>query len=135
MSTSLSSFLRESGPTIATIIIIGVVIFAVIDIIMSLVGYSVASAVNATSMGAQAIAESGNIAVKQTVTYAVGNYTAVAIGLDASSIGLASLNRFTDTTLTFLGFVLRALGDKAIFVALVAIGIAIFIYEEVIEGE
>jgi hypothetical protein len=31
--------------------------------------------------------------------------------------------------------VLKAFGDKAIFVALIALGIAIFIYEELVEGE
>ena len=132
---SLGSLLRERGPTIATIIIMGIVVFAVIDAVMSLIDYSVASAVNATSAVAQAVARQAGVPIKKTVTYSVGNYTAVATELDASSIGLPSLNRFTETALSLLGFVLRALGDKAIFVALVALGIAIFVYEEVIEGE
>jgi len=132
---SLGSLLRERGPTIATIIIMGIVVFAVIDAVMSLIDYSVASAVNATSAVAQAVAGQAGVPIKKTVTYSVGNYTAVATELDASSIGLPSLNRFTETALSLLGFVLKALGDKAIFVALVALGIAIFVYEEVIEGE
>jgi hydrogenase/urease accessory protein HupE len=135
VSLPLGSLLRERGPTIATIIIVGVVVFAVIDAVMSLIGYSVASAVNATSAVSQAVASQAGVPVKQTAAYRVGNYTAVAAELDASGIGLPSLNRFTETALTFLGFVLRALGDKAIFVALVALGIAILVYEEVIEGE
>jgi hypothetical protein len=135
VSVSLGSLLREKGPTIATIIIVGVVVFAVIDVVMSVVGYAVASAVNATSAVSQATASQAGVPIKQTVAYSVGNYTAVATELDASGIGLSSLNRFAETALTFLGFVLRALGDKAIFVALVALGIAIIVYEEVIEGE
>lgn len=135
MSTSLGSLLREKGPTIATIIIMGVVVFAVIDTVMSLIDYSVASAVNATSVVSQAVASQAGVPVKQTVAYSVGNYTAVATELDATNIGLPSLNRFAETALSLLGFVLKALGDKAIFVALVALGIAIFVYEEVIEGE
>jgi hypothetical protein len=135
VSTSLGSLLREKGPTIATIIIMGVVVFAVIDTVMSLIDYSVASAVNATSVVSQAVASQAGVPVKQTVAYSVGNYTAVATELDATNIGLPSLNRFAETALSLLGFVLKALGDKAIFVALVALGIAIFVYEEVIEGE
>ena len=135
MSASLGSLLREKGPTIATIIIVGVVVFAVIDTVMSLIDYSVASAVNATSAVSQAVASQAGVPVKQTVAYSVGNYTAVATELDAASIGLSSLNKFTETALALLGFVLKALGDKAIFAALVALGIAIFVYEEVIEGE
>jgi len=134
VSLSLGSLLREKGPTIATIIIVGVVVFAVIDTVMSVVDYTVASAVNATSAVAQAVASQAGVPVEQTVAYRVGNYTAVATELDASNIGLPSLNRFAETALSLLGFVLKALGDKVIFVALVALGIAIFVYEEVIEG-
>lgn len=135
MSLTLGSLLREKGPTIATIIIVGVVVFAVIDTVMSVINYAVASAVNATTVASQVLASQAGVPIKRTITYSVGNYTAVATELDASGIGLPSLNRFTETALSFLGFVLRALGDKVIFVALVALGIAIFVYEEVIEGE
>jgi hypothetical protein len=45
------------------------------------------------------------------------------------------LNQFIDMATAFLGFVLKAFGDKVIFVALIALGIAIIIYEELVEGE
>jgi hypothetical protein len=128
-------YMRRYGPTIATLIILGIVIFAVIDTLMNVIGYAVTSAVNATSMAVQIAVSQAGVSITQTATYTVGNYTAVIVKPDASSIGLSSLNRFLDTATAFLGFVLRAFGDKAIFVSLIALGIAILIYEELIEGE
>jgi hypothetical protein len=128
-------YMRRYGPTIATLIIIGIAVFAVIDTLMNIVSYAVTSAVNATSMAIQIMASQASVAVTQTATYAIGNYTAAIVKPDASSIGLSSLNKFMDTATAFLGFVLRAFGDKAIFVSLIALGIAILIYEELVEGE
>ncbi|MCI4438001.1 MAG: hypothetical protein JHC33_14430 [Ignisphaera sp.] len=128
-------YVSRYGPTIATLIILGIVIFAVIDTIMNVVDYTVTSAVNATSMVVQVVASQASVSITQTVTYTVGNYTAVMVKPDASSIGLSALNQFIDTATKFLGFVLKAFGDKPIFVALIALGIAILIYEELVEGE
>ena len=125
---------RRYGPTIATLVILGIVIFAVIDMIMSVVDYSVTSAVNATSMVIQMVATEAGVPTTQATTYTVGNYTAVMVKPDASAVGLSSLNTFIDTAARFLSFVLKAFGDKAIFVALIALGIAIIIYEELVEG-
>lgn len=135
MSLGLGMYMRRYGPTIATLIIIGIAVFAVVDTLMNIVSYAVTSAVNATSMAVQIAASQASVSITQTVTYTVGNYTAVMVKPDASSIGLSSLNRFLDTATVFLGFVLRAFGDKVIFVSLIALGIAILIYEEIVEGE
>lgn len=135
MSLGLGMYMRRYGPTIATLIILGIVIFAVIDTLMNVIGYAVTSAVNATSMAVQIAVSQAGVSITQTATYTVGNYTAVIVKPDASSIGLSSLNRFLDTATAFLGFVLRVFGDKVIFVSLIALGIAILIYEELIEGE
>jgi hypothetical protein len=128
-------YMRRYGPTIATLIIIGIAVFAVIDTLMNIVSYAVTSAVNATSMAIQIMASQASVTVTQTATYTIGNYTAAMVKPDASSIGLSSLNKFIDTATAFLGFVLRAFGDKAIFASLIALGIAILIYEELVEGE
>jgi len=135
VSLGLGMYMRRYGPTIATLIILGIVIFAVIDTLMNVIGYAVTSAVNATSMAVQIAVSQAGVSITQTATYTVGNYTAVIVKPDASSIGLSSLNRFLDTATAFLGFVLRVFGDKVIFVSLIALGIAILIYEELIEGE
>jgi len=135
VSISLGTSASRYGPTIATLIILGIVIFTLIDMLLSVVDYTVTSAVNATSMVLQLAASQGGATITQTVTYTVGNYTAVMVKPDASPIGLNALNQFMGTATRFLGFVLKAFGDKAIFVALIALGIAIFIYEELVEGE
>jgi len=135
VSIRLGTFASRYGPTIATLIILGIVIFAVIDILLSVVDYTVSSAVNATSMVVQVASSQASATITQTVTYTVGSYTAIMVKPDASSIGLSALNKFMDTATSFLSFVLKAFGDKVIFVALIALGIAIFIYEELVEGE
>jgi hypothetical protein len=132
---SLLAFVRDRGPTVATLILIGLTVFAIIDAVSDALQYTLSLALNTTSALSSAAAAVATDVPVATETVEVGGYAAVIAKPDASPLGLGSLSTFADAASSLLKTVLKVFSDRALFVALVAIGIGVWVYEEVFEEE
>ena len=133
--SSLSGLLRERGWTIASVILVGVVLFAVVDVLHSFLCYGVAAAINVTSYLAYTAQQLDPSIAVEAEPVAVSNYTAVVARARHSEGAVTFTDSVYGALVWFLKQLLVLLSRKELFTALLVLGFAIAVYEQLMGEE